>query len=367
MAPTARTHRGHPPVKPELHNVLLRAPNWLGDCVLALPAVNAVRRALPNAHLVVMARQAVADLWRMTQVDRVLPFAFRPWLAGMRDRMAFARMLRGQHFDAALVLPNSFDAALVPLLARIPDRAGWPTDCRSLMLTRRIPKPPYLADTSQAQLYLHLVGQWLGHDVDARCDVRLRVPDDAAQRVRDACGATSPPVIGINPGATYGTAKCWLPDRYADVAIRAHRAFDARIILLGGPGDVAVCARVLAMIEHLTGGAALWCTNLAGATTLCDLAAWLEACTCLVTNDTGSMHVAAAVGTPVVAVFGPTDWKTTAPLGQHHALIRVPCDCAPCLKRTCPTDHRCMTAISADMVFDALAACVRSAGAAPES
>ena len=343
--------------------LLIRAPNWLGDCLLTLPAIDALRRALPDAHFTVLARETLAGMWQMTPVDDMMPFACRPGLAGIGDRRACARLLKAARFDAALVLPNSFDAALVPFLARIPDRAGWATNCRSLLLTRRFTCPPQFAEVSQARKYVNLVEQWLGRTVDATLDVRLRIPDDVAQRVQDAKAAMRPLLIGVNPGSTYGPAKRWIAARFAEMARHAHGLFEAQIILFGGPGDEAVCAEVAQAITRDAADAASWCTNLAGKTTLKELAAWLAACECLVTNDTGTMHMAAAVGTQVVAIFGPTDWRTTAPLGARHALVRVPVECAPCLERSCPRDHRCMKEVTTEMVLGALAgACRRTHG-----
>jgi heptosyltransferase-2 len=204
-----------------------------------------------------------------------------------------------------------------------------------------------------------VVEQWLGRETRPNYEVRLQVPDAVMERVRAARQGFRPLVIGINPGATYGSAKCWLSERFAELALRTHKMFDAEILLFGGPGDTAVCATVAQSIQRLAGEPTPWCTNLAGKTSLLELAAWLQLCEALVTNDTGTMHVAAAAGTRVVAIFGPTDWKTTAPLGTQHALIRMPADCAPCLKRECPTDHRCMRAVTTDMVLAALAAICR--------
>ena len=331
--------------------LLIRAPNWLGDSVLALPAVDALRHALPEAHIAVMARQAVADLWRMAPVDQVIPFNFRRGFAGLSDRMAYARMLRGEGFDSALIMPNSFDSALVPMLAGIPERVGWATDCRFLLLTRRIRRPAHLDATSQSRVYASLVTQWLGRHLDVHDDARLRVPDDAQRRVCDARTALPPLVLGINPGATYGAAKCWLPERYADVAVRAHEKCSAQIVLFGGPGDAAVCAAVQARIARHTTTETPWCINLAGATTLAELAAWLQECTCLVTNDTGTMHLAALLGVRTVAIFGSTEPTLTGPLGSGSVVLRRQVECSPCFLRECPIDFRCMKAVeSADVI-----------------
>ncbi len=309
---------------------------------------------MPDARLDVMVRQPMADLWTMTPVDRVLPFAFSRGIKGARDRLRFARELRRESFDTAIVFPNSFDSALVPWLARIPERVGRPTDGRSLLLTKRVPRPENLRVAQQPVHYLHLIETWLGRPINAVMKARLRVPDDVKERVAETRQAWPETIIGLNPGSTYGSAKRWLPERFADIAARCRRELNAHVVIFGGPGDIAACQEVYDYVVRRDADAADWCSNLAGKTTITELAGWLEQCACLVTNDTGAMHVSAAVGTPVVAIFGPTDWTSTAPLGDNHQLIKTDVECAPCMKRECPTDHGCMKSITTDQVWDAV-------------
>lgn len=337
-----------------VQRILLRAPNWLGDNVLAAPAVLALRAAHPDAHLAVLVRDSMADFWRMLPVDVIIPFPRVRGLRGLAQRWYTARTVRRMAFDAAVILPNSFDSALVPWLAGIPRRAGWATDARWLLLNQRVPFPDHLNDQSQARRSIYLLETWLGAPLQATFDIRLDVPADARKKIAAATAGWPPLLIGLNPGATYGSAKCWLPERFAAIACRAHAELGARVIIVGGAGDKPRCDLVMSCITQSAPDATAWCTNLAGATSICELAAWLERCACLVTNDTGAMHVAAAVGTPVAAIFGPTDWRCTAPLGSGHRLIRSPVSCAPCLRRECSIDHRCMTAVSVDDVWQAV-------------
>ncbi|MCX7847262.1 MAG: lipopolysaccharide heptosyltransferase II [bacterium] len=334
--------------------MLVRAPNWLGDSVLAAPAVVALRGALPGAHVAVLAREGVADFWRMLPVDEVISFGRVGGWGGVRARWETARVVRAKRFGVALILPNSFDAALVPWLAGVPTRVGWGTDGRWLLINQRIPFPHRLEGQSQARRYVYLVEQWLGYALEQALEVRLAVPGEARAEVAAATVGWPGCVIGLNPGATYGTAKCWLPDRFAEIACRAHARLGARVVIVGGAGDRSRCEWVFSLISQAAGDAGTWCVNLAGTTSVCTLAAWLERCSCLVTNDTGAMHVAAAVGTPVVAIFGPTDWRTTAPLGDGHRLIRASVPCAPCLRRVCEIDHRCMKSVSVEEVWEAV-------------
>ncbi len=334
---------------------MVRAPNWLGDNVLALPAVAALCRALPERRVSVLVREAMADFWRMTPAAAVLPFRVRPGIAGLRDRWRLAADLRGAAFTTALILPNSFDSALVPLLAGIPERVGWASDGRGLLLTRRIPFPRRLAGQSQSLRYQHLVATWLGGPLPIDPECRLRIAADVVSSIRAQRAELPPRLLAMNPGATYGTAKCWLPERYAALALEARRARDVGVIIVGSAGDGEVCARVAEMIAAADPTCRQWCRNLAGATTIGRLAAWLREAACLVTNDTGAMHIAAVVGTPLVAIFGPTDWRETAPLGTRHTLLRAEgIVCAPCCQRACAIDHRCMTAISVAQVWQAV-------------
>jgi heptosyltransferase-2 len=203
--------------------------------------------------------------------------------------------------------------------------------------------------------YQHLIATWLGGPLTIDPECRLQIAADVVDSIRAQRTELPPQLLAMNPGATYGTAKCWLPERYAALALEARRARGVGVIIVGGAGDVEVCARVAAMIAAEDPTSRHWCRNLAGTTTIGALAAWLRETACLVTNDTGAMHVAAAVGTPLVAIFGPTDWRETAPLGTRHTLLRAEhVACAPCCKRTCAIDHRCMTAISVAQVWQAV-------------
>ncbi len=334
--------------------ILIRAPNWLGDNVLALPAVAALCRQRPAARVAVLVRDSMADFWRMTPVHDVIPFRVRAGMRGVADRWRLARELRRQAFSSALILPNSFDSALVPWLARTPRRVGWASDARGALLTERVPRPANWHGENQSRRYLHLVERFLGESVTDDKECRLQTTENVVCAMQARRVALPALLLGMNPGATYGSAKCWLAERFADVAVRAHAEFGAGVIIVGGPGDARVCATVAELIARQAPDAAAWCLNLAGQTNLCELAAWLRQCFCVVTNDTGGMHLAAAAGTRVVAIFGPTDWRETAPLGDGHVLLRGEADCAPCCKRACATDHRCMTAVTVAQVWQAV-------------
>ena len=333
------------------NKILLRAPNWLGDNIMAMPAVFALREKLPDAHIAVMIKKPMADIWRLTPVDEVIPFNFRKGIGGLKDRFDFAKKIKSENFDAVVILPNSFDSALVPALAKIPERVGWNTDCRAFLLTNPIKKPVELKKQPQFLHYVFLFEKWLGEKINADENIRLTIPADAREKVAEKFAEKK--IVGLNPGSTYGSAKRWLAENYAELAVKLNKEKSVDVIIIGGPGDEKVCNKIYNKIIEKNPKAQNWCENLAGKTSIIELAALLEKFACLVTNDTGAMHVSAAVGTPVVAIYGPTDWSSTPPLGKGHKLIKTKVSCAPCLKRTCFGDHRCMTSISVDEVFRA--------------
>lgn len=344
----------------DIQRLLIRTPNWLGDNILALPAVQEIQAILPHAYIATHTREPMHDLWSMTDVDEVLSLSHHKGIEGLRIRWRCAREIAEKNFDAVLILPNSFDSALIPWCAKIPNRIGWPTDGRKILLTDSIERPDCLTEKQQWLHYVYLVRKWLGQDTDAPASdsVRLHVTTDAKEYVAAECkkkfASPSSPLLTINPGATYGDAKQWLPDRFAAVALYAHNTEKMSVVLVGGPGDVDVCNTVKNVILKEDAHADEWCASVAGKTTIPEFAAWLNQSLCTVTNDTGGMHVSAAVGTPVVAIFGPTDWRATAPLGDGHILITNSVDCSPCFARTCTRDHECMKATTADEVSAAV-------------
>jgi heptosyltransferase II len=324
-----------------IDRLLIRAPNWMGDVVLSLGAVRDLRRNFPSARIEVLARPAVADLYRaVAEVDCVgVTGTFRD------DVRTIAT---GAH-DAVALLTNSFGTALQAFLARVPERWGYATDGRGPLLTRRARVPAEVRGQSEVYYYRAMLAG-VGLEVTASPDVALRCPEEwrarGAALLRDVSdGQAGGPWVGFTPGATFGSAKRWLPQRYAAVGDLLARHEGARVAILGAPGERALA-------EAVAAGMRAPARNLCGATTTADMAGVLANLSLLVTGDSGPMHVAAALGVPVVAVFGPTDWRETAPRGHRHRVVREPVYCSPCKLRECPIDHRCMTRISADRVLD---------------
>ncbi len=327
--------------------ILVRMVNWLGDAVLTLPALEALDRRFPRSEIVVLAKPWVAGLFAgQPAVDRVIEY--RPVNGADRrmGRWRQARQLAGEGFDLAVVLPNSLEASLVPWLAGIPRRVGRRTDGRGWLLTDPIPRADGSGGRHQVEGYLDLVRS-LGADGAAR--PRLRTTAEAREAAAQllAASGVSPraPLLAINPGSIYGGAKRWPADRFAAVADALAESWGATAVLIGSARERSILEEVARRMRRRS-------IPLGGATTLPALLGVLARARLLLSNDTGAMHVAAAAGTPVVAVFGPTDVEATGPLGSLCRVVRHPVPCSPCLLRECPIDHRCMKGVSVDDVLN---------------
>ncbi len=312
--------------------ILVRASNWLGDCIISAPAVRALKRGRPDAHVTVAVPAKLAPVWRLIpEVDEVLPL---PSKSLWETRRLFARQ---KPFDVAVLLPNSLRVALEAW--GIPRVVGFRGHRRAWLLDQIVP-PRVVAGPIEHQVrhYLHLARD-LGAKTDSALDARPR-------------RLTSGRRLGLCPGAEYGPAKRWLPERFAEVAA----AFpDREWILFGTEKD----ARAGAEIASTLGARAV---NRIGQTTLEELIAELQECRLLLTNDTGTMHLATLLGVPVVAIFGSTEDRLTGPLGPGNLVVRHHVACSPCFLRECPIDFRCMTEVTAEEVI----AAVRAQLALPE-
>ncbi len=319
----------------EPERILVRAPNWIGDVVLSLPALRDLRRAFPRARLAVLARSWVAPLYRaVPEVEAILE---------SRGHSADAASVRDR-FDAAVLLPNSFATALVLWRARVPERWGYATGGRSLLLTRRVRVPASVRGRSQVYYYRAML-EGLGLATEGPPDASLSCPEAWAEEGAALLGDEGP-WIGVNAGASYGGAKRWLPERFAAAADLVARRLGAKVAIVGGPDERPLAEAVAAQL-------AVPSRLLAGETTLPALVGVLRRLRLLLTNDSGPMHVAAALGTPLVAVFGPTNWTETAPVGRDAVVVREDVPCSPCMLRECPIDHRCMTGVRAERVAEA--------------
>jgi heptosyltransferase-2 len=330
--------------------ILVRATNWVGDAVMSLPALRALRRRFPHARISILAKPWVADLYRREPFcDDLIPYTART----VADKWTCARALRPRHFDTAILLQNAFEAAAIAYVAGIPERVGYGRDGRGFLLTRAIPVPkPGEIPRHESFYYLELL---------RRAGIIAELPQNDSIWLEGAPTARASgldrfhqlglgeTVIGVSPGAAYGTAKRWLPERFADSAIRVANELGAAVAIFGSKDERDLCQSVATSISA---SIVKPVKNFAGETSLAEFIDLAAACRVYLTNDSGAMHIASALGVPTVAIFGATDDQTTGPTGPLARVVREPVECSPCLKRECPIDHRCMTRVSAARVAD---------------
>jgi len=328
--------------------LLVLAPNWLGDAVMALPALQTLRASFPDAALTVAARPSVAALFAMVPgVQQVVALESRAGLSGVRQWRRDVARLEAGHFDLAVLFPNSFLSAWITAHAKIPARWGYGTDLRGRWLTRVLPRPP--ADVHQADYYLALTTA-AGLPAAPRV-ARLVPPADAVEAARTLVPRR--PYVVLAPGAAYGRAKQWPPAHYAALAVTLWRTRGLTPVVIGAGGDRAAGDELAAALADQPGGpeTAGALVDLIGRTDLATLAAVLAGARAVVANDSGAMHLAGAVGTAVVAIFGPTNERQTAPLtssldGPPARLAIHPVWCRPCMLRECPLGHGCMRGVA---------------------
>jgi heptosyltransferase-2 len=328
--------------------VVIRSPNWIGDAVMSLPAIQAVRQSLPDTPISILAKPWVADLFRGNpERCQVIVYESPGNHRGLRGRWALARKLRQEKFNGGILLPNSFDSALIFFLAGIPHRAGYNTDGRRIFLTHAVPVNRRIKEGHQVGYYRHLIRS-LGFD-DSQARPRLGVEASQkkqAMKKAQALGLEDRKEwVGISPGAAYGSAKEWFPERYGELAERIAAQWNCQILLLGSSSERPVTGR-------LNPKAPIPIIDLVGRTTLGEAMALISRCRAFIGNDSGLMHVAAALGVPTVAIFGSTDPRRTGPVGETCRVIQRPIPCSPCFKARCPQNRECMERISVDEVFE---------------
>jgi heptosyltransferase-2 len=320
--------------------ILIRSSNWLGDAVMSVPAVRAIKNGRPDTHITVAAPAKIASMWKLvSEVDAIIP------LSG-NSLVAAARSLRRQSsFDAAILFPNSLRVALESWLSGIPRRVGYRGHSRSWLLNQIILEPRRPGPLEhQSSRYLHIA-----HDCGAETsNVEHRTPNIATASTYQRSTIDHSPIrIGLSPGAEYGPAKRWLPQRFAEAAAAVTARSPVQWILLGKENDAPIGERIASALGDS-------CVNRIGQTTLEQLIDELRQCRLLLTNDTGTMHLAALLGVPTVAIFGSTEPRLTGPLGDRHIVLRHHVECSPCFLRKCPIDFRCMKAVGVQEVANAV-------------
>jgi len=365
--------------------ILVRGVNWLGDAVMTTPALLRLREKFPGAHIALLAPEKLRELWlHHPAVDEIISFAADETV------LAVAKKLRAGNFDLALVLPNSPRSAIEALLAGIPQRVGYGRPWRNFFLTQAIaPRAGAVkmrkrtaaeirqlvatdmnrrnddhaftsAATASHQIheYLHLVAA-LGANAEPHAPQLAVTPEEIdAARNKFGLNKIAAPIFGLNPGAEYGPAKRWPVEKFIAAAKEIQQRTNCVWILFGGKSDAVITRQ----IESAIGNPPAAVFNLAGKTSLSELMALLKLCRVILTNDTGPMHVAAALGTPVVVPFGSTSPELTGPGlpgDPRNHLIKLDAPCAPCFLRECPIDFRCMNGISVDSVVKAVLSAVK--------
>jgi heptosyltransferase-2 len=327
----------------EPHNIVIRGPNWVGDAVLSVPAIKAVRARFPDSKITLMVRPWVGGLFRSA------PFIDEVWTRPMprlRDWYPTVREIRQKGFDLALLLPNSFESALTVFAAGVPARVGYVSDGRSFLLTERVARP--IEKRHQVAYYLDLIRSVFGVVEEPTTELVASEAERAGARQLLKSEGLDPEagLLVLNPGAAFGSAKRWHEDRFAQVADQIVEEFQLQTVVVGSASETPIARRIHNRMKHPA-------VALTGRTDLETLMGVLSLTSLMITNDSGPMHMGAALGIPTVAVFGSTDAEVTRPSGPWTHVVKHEVSCSPCLLRECPIDHRCMEAVTVDDVFEA--------------
>lgn len=334
-----------------IKHVVVRGTNWVGDSVMTVPALRALRRVLPGAHITLVIRPGAKGIFSDADfIDDVLVYDRK----GMLSVFGQVREWSRREFDLAVLFQNAFEAALIPFVAGVPLRLGYATESRQALLTHPLPLPDWRASKHEVFYYLYLVTA-LEQMLFGRSDVCESEPDasisisesrraEATELLR-ACGVgDTEPVVAICPGSINSRAKRWPSERFATLADRLIES-RRKVLLIGSRDELDVSEDVVKRMRNKP-------VVLTGKTSLDQITAVLDRADLIVTNDTGPAHIGAALGRPTIVIFGPTNPLTTRPFAPEAEVLRHPPDCAPCMLRDCPIDHRCMTAITVDEVFE---------------
>ncbi len=332
--------------------VLVKEPNWLGDVVMSLPALRAVRRGFPESRLAVLVRRELAGFFEgLEGVDEVVPYGVKPGVAGLLDRLRVVSLVRAGRFDLAVLFPKSFESAFWMAAARVPRRVGVVGDARRLFLTDRVRPDPEGNSRHQVHSYLRMLHEALGIEGSAD-DFALRAPEPGRERMRRWLTARRKRAegrwIALAPAAAYGRAKEWPAERYAALVDRLNDDHGIESVLVGTPAERERC-------EQIGAASRAGAVVAAGKTGVGDLVALLSLASGFAGNDSGAMHVAGALGIPTVGLFGSTRPDRTGPLGAKTKVLYHRIECSPCLDRTCRFGHyECLKRIAVEEVIVSL-------------
>jgi heptosyltransferase-2 len=337
-----------------IERIVVRGTNWVGDAVMTIPALRQLRQLFPSAHITLATRAWAEGLFADANFLDALQVHEG---SGLRSVVKQVRQWRKGNFDLAVLFPNSLETALVASLARVPFRIGYATDGRQSLLTHPLALPEWRSSKHEVFYYLKIVAEleWLRNREQSFLDMQPSTSLDVSEarkatavrflRGRGVKLDGGSPLVALCPGSINSRAKRWPAERYALLADRLVDELGADVLLIGSGGEAEVSAAVRSRMMNQP-------IILTGETSLDELVATLSLVDLLVTNDTGPAHIASALGRPTLVIFGPTNPLTTRPFSPFAQIVREPPDCAPCMLRDCPIDHRCMTAITADDIFD---------------
>lgn len=324
-------------------------PNWIGDLVMATPILTDVRKAYPNAHITAMCRTPICELLKEDlDIDELFCFSKASGFGRRSERRDIVEKIRAGKYDLGILLTHSFSSAWWFWLGRIQRRLGYRANGRSLLLTDKADLPAHVDKQHLVNTYKMILAP-LGipvSDTKPRLFLLDKELEEARTLLKQRGVSPKARLVGINPGAAYGSAKCWLPERFHQVTEKLLEHENIQIVYFGDQVTQP-------LVKEICQGLPSRVINLAGVTTLRELASLIKLCDVLLTNDSGPMHIAAAVGTPLVALFGSTNEVATGPY-KTGVVIHKHVECSPCYKRVCPIDFRCMKRIETDEVYDAL-------------
>jgi len=326
--------------------ILVRVPNWIGDAVMCLPALASLRALYPSSEMIVLARPKVVPVFENNPAVSGIMLLEPGRHKGLLGTLRLSRELRREEFDLAVLFQNAFGAALIALLGCAKERVGYARDMRSGLLTRAIPARGGIMKEHQVFYYLNIIRE-LGGAVPASPVPRIYITGGekaAAMAFLEKNGLIGKPLFGAAPGASYGPSKRWPAERFAAVLKGLTDEYGGAALVLGGPEDSEACAAVKAAFPHAT--------DLSGKMGLRGSMALMSLMSAFVTNDSGPMHLSAALGLPTAAVFGSTEDSLTGPVGPRAASVREKTDCSPCFKRECRFGHyECLKRVDPGMVL----------------
>jgi heptosyltransferase-2 len=331
-----------------IKKILVRSTNWVGDTVMMIPALMALKKAFPLAQMTVLANPWVIPLLENhPAVDRIIIIDKGKGLfSSFKELKRIISWLKSERFDIAVLFQNAFEAAFLAYMGKVRYRVGYNTEWRGFLLTHKVIRDQHILSVHQVEYFLGLVEAMDWHVEERRPILYVNDEDSkSASLMLSSMGVWDNLfVLGINPGAVYGSAKRWPEDKFALIGDWAVKRWDAKVLLFGSLSEREIAAKVSNLMDTNP-------INLCGQTTLGQAMALIKRCNLFVTNDSGLMHIAAAFNIPIVAIFGPTDHAVTSPISKNARIVRHSMDCSPCLKEVCPLDHKCMLSIDPEEVW----------------